>query len=293
MERKIGETFEFEGKTLRVTEQSDAKCDDCFLRGQCTRENREKTGYCEADYRIDKIDVIFAEVKDEEPKEQPAPQEAQKLNLMEILKNCPRDTLLWSPMMGDLRFKETKGTMISTYHNQKEIFISFFPDGTMRWGAGLRSLECMLFPSREQRDWSKVHFETPVEKMPKSWQEFCETHEVKNGEAYIGGCCDIVEEEEIGDTRDVSNDKNILPSEQACRQHLALMQLHQLRDCWRDGWKPEPNMKRWCITKDGRGNMEMNSFDSVSVFLSFQDEERAELFMKHFRYLIEGAGDLI
>ena len=38
--------------------------------------------------------------------------------------------------------------------------------------------------------------------------------------------------------RDKDSDKNILPSKQAAEAHLALMQLHQLRDCYRQGWTP-------------------------------------------------------
>lgn len=292
MERKIGEVFEYQGKKLRVQYVPEENCKGCFFDGICTDDARELTGECDMDKRNDNSYVVFVKTEDA-PTEQPAPQEAQKLNLLEILKNCPRDTLLWSPMMGDLRFKEIKCTMIRTYHNHNEIFISFFPDGTMSWGAGLRSLDCMLFPSREQRDWSKVHFETPVEKLPKSWREFCETHEVQKGEAYLDDCCNILGEEEIGDTRDVSNDKNILPSEQACRQHLALMQLHQLRDCWRQGWKPEINKKHWSICRFLTCTYEASLYNNVSKFLTFQDKERAEKFLECFRDLIKGAGDLI
>ena len=38
--------------------------------------------------------------------------------------------------------------------------------------------------------------------------------------------------------RDIYEDKNMFQSQKAAKQHLALMQLHQLRDCYRQGWIP-------------------------------------------------------
>ena len=73
------------------------------------------------------------------------------------------------------------------------------------------------------------------DRLPKTWQEFCAQNEVKIGECYLNDCCGLIEADEDGDTRDIVNDRNILPSKQAAKQHLALMQLHQLRDCYRDG----------------------------------------------------------
>lgn len=292
MERKIGETFELEGTTLRVTEIKEHTCKGCYLMEECYREKREVTGECFD--RTDKKNVIFTEVEEvTEQQDEPTEQPKQELNLLEILKNCPKGEKFWSPALGIVEFQYIKNESVKVYVPFREYYGFFTTDGKFDFGVNLKSEECMLFPSREQREWSKVHFETPVEKLPKSWQEFCETHEVQKGEAYIKDISTVYKAENTGDTRDMNADKNILPNEMACYQHLALMQLHQLRDCWRDGWKPEPNKTRWGITKDGRGDIELNSFDTVSVFLSFQDEERAELFVKHFRNIIMAAGDLI
>ena len=95
-------------------------------------------------------------------------------------------------------------------------------------------------------------------------------------------------------------DRNILPSEQAAEAHLALMQLHQLRDCYRDGW--QPNLKD---DSDKYGierlynpvlrNIELRVawHNDVSIFLSFPTCELANEFLTNFRDLIEEAGDLI
>ena len=292
MERKIGETFEFEGKTLQVKEIAEHTCEGCFFTKLCNEKiSIGVTGNCFD--RTDKKDVVFVEVQEQPHEEDEQP---QKLNLCEVLKYCPEGMEFWSPIIGAVSFSRIDDGRVffkSAYGTEWD----FNPDSTITFRFDERnkqtSPEPMIFPSREQRDWSKVRFESPLEKLPKSWAEFCNTHEVQKGEAYIKDISTIYEAEKSGDTRDTYADMNILPSKQACIQHLALMQLHQLRDCWRDGWKPEPNKTRWAITNDSRGCLEVNSFEDVGVFLSFQDMERTELFLQHFRILIERAGDLI
>ena len=91
-----------------------------------------------------------------------------------------------------------------------------------------------------------------------------------------------------------NEDRNTLPSKQAAEQHLALMQLHQLRDCYRQGWKPNYEY--------GSINVNIEKQDNTPViievikreaFLSFPTRELAEQFLNNFKDLIEQAGDLI
>ena len=67
-------------------------------------------------------------------------------------------------------------------------------------------------PDGKQAIWkdNKVVFKDIKPKLPKTWEEFCKTYK----STYV------------------------LPSKYAAKQHLALMQLHQLRDCYRQGWTP-------------------------------------------------------
>lgn len=93
MERKIGETFEFEGKTLQVKAANDDGCEDCIFNVKCTRGIKSVTGLCESIYRDDKKDVIFVEVKEEtkEPKERKVGEvfeyQGKKLKVMETANN--------------------------------------------------------------------------------------------------------------------------------------------------------------------------------------------------------------
>lgn len=145
----------------------------------------------------------------------------------------------------------------------------------------------------------RVIFEDIKPQLPKTWKEFCENHDTKKGEHYIDDSCNLVAAMG-GYKRDAQKDRNLLPSKQAAEAHLALMQLHQLRDCYRDGWQPN--------LKDDSGkygierlynpvlrNIELRVawHNDVSIFLSFPTCELANEFLTNFRELIEQAGDLI
>ena len=129
--------------------------------------------------------------------------------------------------------------------------------------------------------------------LPNSWEEFCKLYPIKEEEYYIE-LNSIPTEVPIGERFDY-DDKNILPSKKAAEAHLALMQLHQLRDCYRQGWVPDwsdSKQCKWfiCFNTD-KFTVKCNF--NYSQFLSFQSEEIAEKFLDNFKDLIETAGDLI
>lgn len=133
--------------------------------------------------------------------------------------------------------------------------------------------------------------ELTMASLPTSWEEFCKKYPVKRGEVWMGS------REEIGiatDNSTIRKYRNWLPSEESAKKHLALMQLEQLRDCYRQGWTPSSRSWASNIVKDTQGNI---SVDVLSFryghFLSFKDVETAKLFAKNFVDLIQEAGDLI
>ena len=159
MERKIGETFEYEGKIFKVKENKNGYCYDCFFNKRCTLPVVKMVGECAASCRKDNKGVVFVEVQGQmQQAEQP-----KKLNICEILKYCPQGETFWSPLLGDVKLHDI---------NQKRNFIvislesggtwDINADGTITFG-DVTSTEIMLYPSREQRDWSKVKYE-PREK---------------------------------------------------------------------------------------------------------------------------------
>ena len=142
-ERKIGETFEFEGHKLKVVDKDGYGCDGCFFLNRECSLIRDVSGFCSDEYRTDKKRVIFVEAKDEQP---------QELNLCEILKNCPKGFKLYSVVYGEVTFLSIKDGIypicVLINNNGKEYFSS---SGKLCESYG----ECLLFPSKEQRDWSK------------------------------------------------------------------------------------------------------------------------------------------
>ena len=146
---------------------------------------------------------------------------------------------------------------------------------------------------------NKVMFEDINPLLPKTWKEFCENHDTKNEERYMDDYCNL--EVAIGGyKRDVQKDRNLLPSKQAAEAHLALMQLHQLRDCYRDGWLPnlkddsdKYGIERLCNPVSRNIELRVAWYDTVCTFLSFPTFELAKEFLTNFRELIEQAGDLI
>ena len=139
---------------------------------------------------------------------------------------------------------------------------------------------------------NKVVFEDIKPQFPKTWEEFCEQNTIKRSECYLDTSSCIID---MWDgKRDISSDRNVLPSKEATEAHLALMQLHQLRDCYREGWEPDWNndCNKYIIVKN-RDKYVVFGGNWTNQFLSFQDRERAEEFLTNFRELIEKAGDLI
>ena len=141
---------------------------------------------------------------------------------------------------------------------------------------------------------NKVIFEDIKPQLPKTWEEFCYNNDRKPNEAFITNSSEIqliTEQHE----RKPFVDRNILPSKHAAKQHLALMQLHQLRDCYRQGWIPDWNnsIQNKYVIYNLEGKFAISPYYCHSHFLAFQNKKRAEEFLNNFRDLIEQAGDLI
>lgn len=83
------------------------------------------------------------------------------MDIAEILKDCPKGTKLYSPTFGEVELVSTEDDCIcvKTDNDHKQ---GFFSDGKYSDDG-----ECMLFPSKENRDWSSFkssvnhkHFKT-------------------------------------------------------------------------------------------------------------------------------------
>lgn len=131
--------------------------------------------------------------------------------------------------------------------------------------------------------------------LPKSWKEYCVNYPIKEGEYYIDLCSDIIlASSGPNEERGIEMDRNICPSKESAEAHLALIQLEQLRDCYRGLFVTVIGMPVWCIIRHkGRLVITQRIWGTNETFLSFQSPEIAEKYLKNFESLIKQAGDLI
>lgn len=123
--------------------------------------------------------------------------------------------------------------------------------------------------------------------LPKTWEEFCKNNPINVGEVAFNSCSVIIPLI-AHRTRYTDIDKCSLPNSSAAKAHMALMQLHQLRDCYRG------NVALYeCQYAIVRGLSGLIVVKDLTTFLSFQSSEIAQEFLNNFRDLIEQAGDLI
>ena len=97
----------------------------------------------------------------------------ENINLCKILRSCPKGWEFWSPMLGDVKLHDiiqSEDIIIIEAKNRETWEIN--SDGTMNIG-DIISPEIMLYPSKEQRDWTKVKYEPQKERFnPKTLKPF-------------------------------------------------------------------------------------------------------------------------
>lgn len=84
-------------------------------------------------------------------------EQKKELNLVEILKDCPKGTKLWSPVFGEIKLIEIIKED-PEYPIRCKGYIRFTAKGRYTL---YEDAECVLFPSKENRDWSTFKEEKP------------------------------------------------------------------------------------------------------------------------------------
>lgn len=77
-----------------------------------------------------------------------------EIDLTKILKNCPKGWKFWSPIFGEVEFESIFNNIVLMNVKQDKDVWSFSADATFPLG-DIKSIEIMLYPSKEQRNWSK------------------------------------------------------------------------------------------------------------------------------------------
>lgn len=77
------------------------------------------------------------------------------MNIAEILRKCPKGTKLYSPVFGEVELAKVDDDedYPITCITKNGVYRIFTSDGMIF--CDYSDAECMLFPSKEQRDWSK------------------------------------------------------------------------------------------------------------------------------------------
>lgn len=82
----------------------------------------------------------------------------ENLDLTKILEGCPLGTEFYSPLFGVVRFykiDDNTDTVIVQAKNNQQYCFSFKFTAKGYYYDDFKDAECLLFPSKNQRDWSK------------------------------------------------------------------------------------------------------------------------------------------
>ena len=103
----------------------------------------------------------------------------ENLNLIEILKDCPEGTKLYSTIYGDVEFVKVRRSYYIDFPIEIKLNDNSINNVTRDGKLFVNySGECTLFPSKDQRDWSKF-----MTKQSET-EELCESQEITKW-AYI------------------------------------------------------------------------------------------------------------
>ena len=137
----------------------------------------------------------------------------ENIDLTKILKDCPKRTKLYTPLAGEVYFvgiKERDEYQIDV-ENEESNGLSFNKQG--RYFTEFGDGECLLFPDKENRDWSK--FKAPWYKKekfdPKTLQPFTKVLARNfNDQIWHADMFSHVETDEDGSYYNVIKDDNYL-----------------------------------------------------------------------------------
>ena len=146
---------------------------------------------------------------------------------------------------------------------------------------------------KENSTFECIKFKPIKNKLPKTWEEFCESHTTAEEEYYVSSVSRITPYYRT--TRNEIEERNLLPSKELAEAMLALCQLIQLRDCYNGDWTPDwtnHNEIKY-VMFPGNGIITLDRAWTYNRILAFQTEELRDQFFENFKYLIKIAKPLL
>lgn len=137
---------------------------------------------------------------------------------------------------------------------------------------------------KENSTFEQIVFKEIKKQLPKSWEE------LGNIKGYFVHTMATIEKLR----KDSKGLENVFATKEQARASIALAQLSQLREVYRNGWVPnwQDFMDKYIICFKNN-EIYTTIYESYHEFLSFQDAETRDLFLENFRELIEQAKPLM
>jgi hypothetical protein len=138
---------------------------------------------------------------------------------------------------------------------------------------------------QEKSTFEKIVFKEIKKGLPKTWEELIRV------EGYYLTTCSAVGTNGPAD----DSNRNLFSNQELAEAALAMAQLSQLRDAYRQGWKPDwqnANTKKYCIFFED-DNFRIDDWYTDEYFLSFESQAIAQEFLENFKDLIEKARPLM
>lgn len=127
------------------------------------------------------------------------------------------------------------------------------------------------------------------EKLPDTWEEFCETYPLKKGESGFDGEHDLYEVDTSAGAKRLNSWRLLLPNKEKAEAILASCQLIQLRDCYNKGWVPDwtdgQEQKYVLILINDKWMSEL--LTQLACMFAFKSEELRDKFFENFRNLLD------
>lgn len=189
------------------------------------------------------------------------------MNIAKILKNAPKGTKLYSPIFGDVALNDVNEKYINAIA-KNGVTWGFTSEGKLSTCSTSEDAECLLFPSKEQRDWTKFKIEP----------QFTTT---------CGGCCKVLgldDDDSIYDYRSLELES--LRVLLICRDAWWKMD-----NDWKPDWSDNTQDKHFITYYENRINR--SSCNSFNHILAFRTAEIRDKFLETFGDLIEQCKELI
>jgi hypothetical protein len=141
---------------------------------------------------------------------------------------------------------------------------------------------------KEQSTFENIVFKEIEKGLPKSWEE------IENLQGFFVDYGSDIRVTDVDVIKSEVN-RNIFATKEQAEASIALAQLSQLREVYRQGWAPDwgnSNDTKWCIIVH-ENKLSIREYVVSNSFLSFQSQEIAEQFLDNFRDLIEKAKPLM